>query len=167
MRLLGLLRVLLPSWRFFDDVAGSPTLLIRCGARGGELGPWQAVSLAAARHSAGSLFLSPRGNLALAHHTLLEQLLSDVADLDERLATGAAADAVPLLVSYRLVTRLARAKLAPNEARAREPGVTAPSYFQFKLTLFHDVDERVGRAHEADQRLQSGDDLLISQLHDA
>lgn len=160
MRLLDILRVLLPSWRFFDDVAGSPTLLIRCGANDGQLGPWQTVSLASPRKP-GSLFIHPRGNLALAHHTLLEHLLSDVAELDDRLGADAAADAVPSLVSYRLVTRLARAQLASHGER-REPEDASARRFQFKLTVFPDA-----RGSDPPNDGGAVEDLLFSRLHDA
>lgn len=160
MRLLDILRVLLPSWQFFDDVAGSPTLLIRCGAKDGELSPWQTVSLASPRKT-GSLFIHPRGNLALAHHTLLEHLLSDVAELDDRLDADAAADAVPLLVSYRLVTRLARAQLA-TQGELFGPPHAPQRRFQFKLTVFPDAPR--DRQHDAGR---DAEDLLISRLHDA
>ncbi|MEY4514369.1 MAG: hypothetical protein RLZZ450_6491 [Pseudomonadota bacterium] len=161
-----MLRVLLPSWRFFDDVAASPTLLVRYGAAGDELGPWRAAgSSPLARPTArldkgprgpGALFIQARGNLALAHHTLLVHLLSDVADLDDRLGADAVADAVPLLVSYRLVTRLARAEL-PSRGAQR---------FQFKLTVCPDADVRTVRAG-LDDRREPTEDVLISQLHDA
>jgi hypothetical protein len=176
--LLDILRVLLPSWRFFDDVSGSPTLLIRCGATGGELGPWQTLSLAGpsslahrgsrSEHKAGSVFLRARGNLALAHHTLLEHLLSDVAELDERLDPDAAADAIPQLVSYRLVMRLARARLdADRSPLAREPEAAAPRRrFQFKLTVPPDAERHTPRAPQAHQG-PGAEDLLISRLHDA
>jgi hypothetical protein len=161
VRVLAMLRVLLPSWRFFDEVEGSPTLMLRSGAVTGELGPWQAVSLGAPRGPA-SLFINPRGNLALAHHTLLEHLLDDVAELDDqldhRLDGAAAAEAVEQLVSYQLVVRLAKARL----------GGDGPRRFQFKLTVVREAEPGAG-AHEVSLTGpgQAADDLLISKLHDA
>ena len=148
MRALATLRVLLPSWRFFDDIAGSPVLMARFGASSQALGSWRALARRAPR-GPGSLFVNARGNLALAHHALLEHLLSDVAALAEHLETSVAAHpetsaAVEQLVSYRLVTRLVVAQL-PTEA----------AHFQFKLTVFPDVAD-------AEQRAE---DLLISALH--
>jgi hypothetical protein len=144
LRALATLKVLLPSWRFFDDAAGSPTLWVRCAASGEELGPWRTPSRSVSR-GPGSLFVNARGNLALAHHSLLEHLLSDVADLDERLEASAAAATVEQLVSYRLVTRLAKAQLPADAVR-----------FQFKLTVFPDVDDNGERA----------EDVLISTFHE-
>jgi hypothetical protein len=144
LRALTTLRVLLPSWRFFDDAMDSLTLWVRCAAPGAELGPWRTTWHHASR-GAGALFVNPHGNLALAHHSLLERLLSDVADLDDRLETSAAATAVEQLVSYRLVTRLA-VTLLPAEAVR----------FQYKLTLVSDVDGQGERA----------EDVLISKVHE-
>lgn len=148
MRALATLRVLLPSWRFFDDVAGSPVLMARFGASGQALGSWRLLTRKVSRGPA-ALFLNAPGNLALAHHSLLEHLLSDVSELAEHRETSATervetSVAVEQLVSYRLVTRLVAQQL-PAEA----------AHFQFKLTVFPDVDDAE----------QHAEDVLISALH--
>jgi hypothetical protein len=89
--------------------------------------------------------------------------LSDVAELGERLDADAAAEAVPLLVSYRLVTRLARAQLATHaELFARGLEGARGQRFQFKLTVCSDAE---GALRADDER--DAEDLLISRLHDA
>jgi hypothetical protein len=75
---LTLLRVLLPSYRFFDDVFEAPTLRVRAGdvPGAGELVP--ALSPPARR--ARQWIWNPEGNLHLAHVSLLERLVNDLAD---------------------------------------------------------------------------------------
>lgn len=75
-----LLRVLFPSWRFFEELTEIPYLELRW-ARGGEsLGSWQpALRRPSRRWSA--LLLNPEVNLALAEQSLLQQLESDISEL--------------------------------------------------------------------------------------
>lgn len=148
MRYSSLLRVLLPSWRFFDDSSSGPRLFFRTrGAAGDAFGEWRELDPRPARRARGlgALVLNPRGNLALAHHTLLEHLLDDLASLDP-----AHIDAVESLVSYRLVQRLVRSH--GLDAHGLHAGVSA---FQFKLRL------------ESDEAEAPSLDVLISSVHAA
>jgi len=106
-------------------------------------------------HGPDTLFVNARGNLALAHHALLERLLSDVADLDERLETSLAAAAVEQLVSYRLVTRLAKTQLPAEAVR-----------FQFKLTLPPDTLPADMLPADSEDEGERSEDVLISKLHE-
>jgi hypothetical protein len=120
--LVALVRVLFPSWRFFDDVQASPILLVRLLGGDGRPGEWRSILTPKPRAWPRDLFWNPVGNLQLAEHVLLERLLGEVAEWD---AAGDAA--VDALVSYELVANLVRAKLASM------PGGRTATHFQFKL----------------------------------
>lgn len=139
--LVSLLRVLVPSWRFFDDLQVTPTLLVRVARDGGAFGEWRAV-LSPPRRSIVHLVWNPAGNLLLAQQSLLERLLMDVGEWDERGAAG-----LETLVSYELVLNLVRATLAAD-------GVQHATC-QFKLVESAGEDGRVGS------------DLVISREHAA
>ena len=131
-----LLRVLFPSWRFFDSAAPTPRLLVRTAEPGAPLGTYR-DALPPLPRRWSSLFLNAEGNLRLAYHGLLERLVSDVAELEEGDAEGARG-----LVSYELVMNLARASLSAAERAER---------FQFK------VQHVRGRA--------APEDVLTSAVH--
>ena len=143
---ISLVRVLLPSWRFFDDLQVTPTLLVRVAGDIGDLGEWVAVLTPPAR-SALQLVWNPEGNLRLAQHAVLERLLMDVSDRD------ADATNIEALVSYELVLNLARCSVEHDQrfAGARR--------FQFKL-----VEQR---PQIGDGAGLAGDDLLISREYAA
>lgn len=88
-----LLRSLLPSWRFFEDVEPGPELQF-CVARAGD-DAWQPVLVPPRRRG---FFLNASGNLYLAQQSLVEQLWSEL--------DGATLDEAKQLTSYRLVQRL-------------------------------------------------------------
>jgi hypothetical protein len=137
---VALLRVLVPSWRFFDDIQTVPALLVRTATRDGEFGTWQALLPPAVRHWSFPVF-NPEGNLRLAEHSLLERLLMDVSEWDER--RGEAVDA---LVSYQLVLNLVRAETRCVMEQGAER-------LQFKLV---ERDAVTGAL---------GSDLLVSREH--
>jgi hypothetical protein len=137
---LGRLRAVLPSWRLFDRAVASPQLQIRFAepAGAGALGAWQPVERPPRRATRWAF--APAGNLGLAYHALVVQLVAELAELelDEPAeAAGRAEDplagetdpAVVGLVSYELVTRVARAHV-PAGARFQwkivVPGPAAP-----------------------------------------
>lgn len=136
--LVALVRVLFPSWRFFDDVQVAPLLLVRLADGDDSFGTWHRLLASPPRAWPRSLLWNPRGNLHLAEHVLLERLLTEVADLDDSGSTN-----VDELVSYELVVNLVRTKLAPSGGSAQR--------FQFKLV-------EVGA---------DASDLLISREHSA
>lgn len=143
--LVALVRVLFPSWRFFDDVQVAPLLLVRRATGEAEFGEWMPLLAPPARRWPLSLAWNPAGNVHLAEHVLLERLLADVAEWTE----GSGQD-VDDLVSYALVVNLVRVHLA---ASSRDVG-----RFQFKL-----VEAGDGRAAGA----TPASDLLISREHRA
>lgn len=142
--LVGLVRVLFPSWRFFDDVQATPILLVRTLGGDGPSADWEPVLSAPTRQWPRALFWNPAGNVQLAEHVLLERLLSDVAEWD------AASDAEPeSLVSYELATNFVRTRLASM------PDSGTATRFQFKL-----VEAPTGPR-------DTTADLLISREHSA
>jgi hypothetical protein len=139
---LGRLRALFPSWRFFDRAVASPQLLVR-RIEAGTPGAWMAIAALARRGApaadarrdgdvdrhgsrrepgASRWAFAPASNLALAYHAVVEQLVAELAELE--LAGDAASEGTPLaiemdpqvtgLVAYELVTRIARAHVAPG-----------------------------------------------------
>ncbi|MCE9573541.1 MAG: hypothetical protein K8W52_10320 [Deltaproteobacteria bacterium] len=117
---LSRFRALFPAWRFFDRATASPALLVRFASGDGELGAWAAIDRAP-HHRALGWLIAPERNLALAYQAAVEQLVTELGELET--TDGDAADdaidtdpAVVGLVSYELVTRIARAHVP---ARAR------------------------------------------------
>lgn len=138
--LVALVRVLFPSWRFFDDVQETTALLVRVAKAGEAYGAWRAV-LPTPERTLVQLAWNPAGNLRLAQYALLDRLLSDVAEWDEReTALGP-----ETLVSYQLVLNLARTAIAAGDRHA------ADGRLQFKLV------DALAPAERAD--------LLISREH--
>jgi hypothetical protein len=149
--LAGVLRVLLPSWRFFDDVQDTPMLLVRVAAPERPFGAWRPLLVPQARRLSHLLW-NPDGNLRLAQHALLERLLADLADWDE------GRDPPPeSLVSYQLVQHLVVTCVAADDdgALAVADGGARPRRYQFKLVEVPETLEAVGG------------DLLISREHEA
>lgn len=140
--LLGLVRVLFPSWRFFDDIQATPSLRVRWAEGDGALGEWRDLTPRVHRRWPLALVWNPTGNLRLAEHVLLERLMDDVAEWNERDSLG-----VESMVSYELVVHLVRERLAA--ARVADTAMR----FQFKLVESPTV---AGGSEE---------DLLISAEH--
>lgn len=111
-RAASLLRVLVPSWRFFEDVCEQPSLYIRNGDSPTRMGPWREC-LPLASPQVLDLLSNPEGNLALACNGVLQQLLADSAWMS--------ADQLHQSVSYRLTRQLVIYFQRPD------------GYFQFKL----------------------------------
>ena len=118
-RALALFRVLLPSWRFFEDIAPAPRLWCRVAAHGGDFGPWREL-LRGSTRCAGALLLNPAGNLHLACHAALEQFQSE---LEEAASDMPAAE----LIGYELVANIVAYEL--RTARVAGPHAR----FQFRV----------------------------------
>jgi hypothetical protein len=116
-----LLRSLLPSWRFFEEVDVGPELSFRVVVNG-KPGPWyEAIERSAQRPS---LWLNPQGNLELLKYSLVDQLVDDLGHV--------AAEHVAGLVSYRLV------RLLVEEAQPIR-GAPLGSSYQFRITREEDA----------------------------
>jgi hypothetical protein len=117
MSLRILLRPLLPTWRFFEDVGVESVLYCRSGRSADDLGPWAEYSAGPSSRSLWSLFLNPSGNLELAKHALVEGLMQDLPALGDDLEQS---------VSYKLVKNLAW-------SLTRSP-VADETFYQFKIS---------------------------------
>jgi hypothetical protein len=103
VRLIDRFRVLLPSWRFFDRAVASPQLYI---AEAG--GAWQ--PLVAPRRRWFNWAFAPAANLVLAYRAVIDQLVAEISALDPE--TPDDDPAITGAVSYELVTRIARERVA-------------------------------------------------------
>lgn len=136
------LRVLFPSWRFFDVPGDVPQLSVRWGRDPAQLGTWRPVA-SRPRRRPQMLAYNPSGNLALAHATLLHALVDAVetACVDESRSPHLdGAEQLARSVPYRLTSRLAREHVlrsAPEASGLR---------FQFRLVLA--ADGGTGEHHE-------------------
>ncbi len=138
-----LFRALFPSWRFFEELGRVPKLSFRIV--GSSETEWSEC-LAPERMGLGALFLNARGNLRMAGNSLVEQLVTDLSELED----GATDEAVTSSVSYELVTRLVRSQV-------RELGGGGPGKrFQFRV---------VAAVPGATER--EGEEILISSEHEA
>lgn len=102
MSVLARLRVLLPSWRFFDRAVRSPRLWLRR-----DDGPW--LEVAAPRPTPWRWAFAPASNLALAEQSSVEHLVAHIEELEaaeDEIADDASAiiESIP----YRLVDAIAR-----------------------------------------------------------
>lgn len=73
------MRLLFPSWAFFDEAAAPPTLEVRRASDVGDDGPWTAVVRAMPRRWWQLLF-NPEGTRTLAAQTLVERLYLAIAN---------------------------------------------------------------------------------------
>ncbi|HEY1548362.1 MAG TPA: hypothetical protein VGG28_11100 [Kofleriaceae bacterium] len=105
MRLIDRFRVLLPSWRFFDRAVASPQLYV---AEAG--GAW--LPLVAPRRRWFNWAVAPAANLVLAYRAVVDQLVAEISALDPE--TPDHDPAITSSVSYELVTRIARTRVAPG-----------------------------------------------------
>lgn len=125
------LRSLVPAWRFFDRAAPVPSLWIRWAAPGGGFGPWS-ISDDGPRGALSWAF-APRANLVLAYHAALDQLVTEIAELELAAPAGPGEiETDPAIVdraSYEIVSRIARGYV-PAAVRA-QPGAR----LQWKLVV--------------------------------
>ncbi len=101
MSVLARLRVLLPSWRFFDRAVRSPRLWLRR-----DDGPWQEVP--APVITPWRWAFAPASNLALAEQSAVEHLVAHIEELEA--ADDDIADDAPAIIGsipYRLVEAIA------------------------------------------------------------
>jgi len=120
MSLGFLLRPLLPTWRFFEDVGPIVTLAYRSGHTLESLGEWIGYREKYVGRHLGSLFLNSEGNLRLAEQAVIERLLLESKNAET--------------VSYQLVKNLVQSQV--------------PNGFHFQLRIMLGGDEvLVSRIH--------------------
>ncbi|MBC7976308.1 MAG: hypothetical protein H7138_15155 [Myxococcales bacterium] len=154
--LLGRLRALFPSWRFFDRAVLSPRLLVRI-VDGEVARPWIAVDggvavdagdkVAASHEVAASdahlvmpcaatpgwlrWAFAPADNLALAYHAVVVQLVAELGELE--LAGDDLPEDAPLAIETDpQVTKRVAYELVTRVARAH---VAAGARFQWKIVV--------------------------------
>jgi hypothetical protein len=115
---LTLLRCVLPSWRFFEEIAAVPTLSHRLIDTHGGPGPWLQTLAPPQRH-AGMWGLHAAGNLYLAYQSLVEQLAAELEDPAEFSELSRS-------VSYQLVQALVLQQLGSQ-------GQGKVGQYQFRL----------------------------------
>lgn len=130
-RAVHLFRAFFPSWRFFEDVGGTPRLDYRVHLETGELGPWT-DALPPVPRGPTALLLNPAGNLRFAGGSLVDQLVADFevltdAEVDDAPERGLAA--LERMVSFRLVQNLVATQL-----RVR-PDATEVTAYELRLVL--------------------------------
>lgn len=118
----ALLRVLIPSWRFFDDVGHVSKLFYQTNLAT----QWQPCFQPLPRHWY-QLLLNPQTNLRMALNSLVERLVSEISE-----STEANKDQIPQSVSYQLVKNLVR-----HQARSQNTNIKT---FRFKIVV-SDGDE--------------------------
>ena len=97
---LYLLRSFFPNWRFYHGFGHQPRLFVRTQDDEGQWSDWQ-MFIPRAPFELANLVHNPRNNLLLAQQNLVDHLAFDIQNLPD------GKDAREL-VSYRMVTRLAR-----------------------------------------------------------
>lgn len=75
-----IIRVLIPSWRFFDGTVDAAVLTHRISDDGTTFGEWQNTIPKPPRRAWGKLFLNSNENQLFASHALLEYLKNDLVD---------------------------------------------------------------------------------------
>lgn len=121
-RVVQRLRVLFPSWRFFEELGEVPALQVRVGASPEALGPWRAALPPVPRRP-WALLENADANLALAAGSLLQHLAADLGELPDDAPGGIAG-----LVSYQLTDHLAASQVARLDAAARA--------YQFRVVAY-------------------------------
>jgi hypothetical protein len=138
-RALRPLRSLFPSWRFFDAIEDTNIMYAREVSEHGAPGPWQPLVPAPPR-TLLSLIYTPRGNLLLACHAVVDQLVDELEEAGELTR-----DEVEALVSYQLLGGVVR--------------VIGPAWPRYQLRL---VSCAVGP-----RGVVTEDELFVSRVHAA
>lgn len=134
----ALLRVLIPSWRFFDDVGHVSKLFYQTNLAT----QWQPCFQPQPRHWY-QLFLNPQTNLRMALNSLVERLVSEISE-----ATEASKDQIPQSVSYQLVENLVR-----HQARSQNVNIKT---FRFKIIVSDPAADT--------ESARAGEEVLLSDL---
>lgn len=114
---MGFIRVLIPTWRFFDRLGRVPELVYRVKF-GGKFGPW-IPAFEKPKRRFYHLFLNPEGNLYLAYNTLVDRLLDDSQnkslDLEKQ-------------ISFQQIKNIVQQKASINATKET-------THFEFKVSV--------------------------------
>lgn len=138
-RALRPLRSLFPSWRFFDAIEDTNVMYAREVPEHGAPGPWLPL-VPPPRRSGLSLLYNPRGNLLLACHAVVDQLVDELEEAGELTA-----EQVEALVSYHLLGGIVRA--------------VGPAWPRYQLRL---VSCAIGA-----RGVVTEEELFVSRVHEA
>ena len=141
-RRLFLLRVLFPSWRFFESIGVVPRLYVRASTVAGEWGDWT-PALRPPSRGLWNLVLNPRGNLHFARQSAVEHLVSEAegeieaAGPDATAWTSTVAARIQDRPSYLIVQSIAEECVRFRGEHGAEPQHLI-SAFQFKIANVDD-----------------------------
>jgi len=97
--MLKILRVLLPSWKFFDGASDAPELYYRVVEDASILGEWKICIPKTKARALKNLFINSEENFHFASHALVEYLKND---LDEDANAQTSLALVKNLVQYQI-----------------------------------------------------------------
>lgn len=122
---MNLLRIFIPSWRFFDELGQIATVSHRSRlADQSDFGPWQTSILKPTQSPAAFLF-NPAGNIYLASQALVQQLMVDILNLKNETDTGS----LEQLCSFQLLQKHIELQLRKNNS------LLPPLFFQIKISV--------------------------------
>ncbi len=119
---MSLLRALIPSWKFFDELGSFTQLRYRTALAGQNWSPWVAPTPPLIQRGLTNLFLNSEQNLWLAKLHLLDRLSVELLESQQQ--------DLPSLqkqISYRLVESWIRSEIFATSGKVR---------FQFELGIF-------------------------------
>jgi hypothetical protein len=117
----ALLRALIPSWRFFDDVGPEAQLWYQS-----ENSPWTPLLQSPTPRHWYQLFMNAEANLRLAIQSMVERLASEIGDIQDGHEQSIASSTTYLL--------------AVNAVRAQLRGRRVPvPRFHFQIRLDNDI----------------------------
>lgn len=119
-------KVLFPSWKFFDRAGPTATLFYKLS--GTSNSEWVSCPAPPKRNFL-NLILNPKGNVFLAMHGLIDNLVTDINSMSNE-TTGA--QAITEAKSYKLVVRLIQFLL-------KEQGIKNNSFY-FKVNVKTDKE---------------------------
>lgn len=145
-RRMQLLRVMFPSWKFFEEVAAVPVLFYRLETEPNKFNQWQEIPQRPKRRALSLLF-NPELNYYLACQSLFQQLESDIGDLQLESQVEQLFESV----SYQLVLNLVK-----YEVRSLDSQVSTRC--QFKLCRAQSFNRAA--------QVQDIETFLVSRLHE-
>ena len=122
---MGLLRIFIPSWRFFDELGQVATLSHRTRLFDNtEFGAWE-NSITKPTPSPAAFLFNPSGNLYLASQALVGQLMVDIQNLQ--------GEPDPSLLENRCSFLLVQ-KYVEQQVRKNNP-LQSSLHYQFKISV--------------------------------
>ncbi len=143
MRLLfdTLLRLLFPTWAFFDVSGAPPSLEVRRIVAPDAAGAWEPVVRASPRRW-WHLFYNPAGTYTLAAQTLVERLYTELRDAEGRpVGADAAAAESRMAETEALVANLAESVLLASWREDARASGSAKATWQWRIVVRDGADD--------------------------